>query len=118
MGEPFVKRACGTGPVTWYGSRAGEDRFAGFLAGAGVRAAARSGVKLERPQRKRPVRARVRTNELEAGKRRPTIGSEEPACGYGLAGVGVCWGWLAGWCAGRRSGLTSTHSAPAREGRV
>jgi len=34
------------------------------------------GVKLERPQR-RAWQARARTNELDAGKRRPTIGSEE-----------------------------------------
>ena len=39
------------------------------------------GVQLERPQ---PVRnERARTNELDAGKRRPIIGSEEEAfCGW------------------------------------
>jgi hypothetical protein len=45
-----------------------------FLAAAGVCCRA-GGVKLERPQRA-PLGA-ARTNELEAGERRPMIGSEE-----------------------------------------
>ena len=64
-----------------------------FLAGAVFRAVARSGVKLERPQAVAPVRARARTNELEAGKRRPTIGSEES--------LGGLWLWVARRCVGR-----------------
>jgi hypothetical protein len=46
-----------------------------FLVAAGLCRRA-GGVKLERPQR-RAWQARARTNELDAGKRRPTIGSEE-----------------------------------------
>ena len=59
-----------------------------FLAGAVFRVAVRPRVKLERPQRERPSGARARTNELEAGKRRPMIGSEEMpgACRGGLPG--------------------------------
>jgi hypothetical protein len=45
-----------------------------------------AGVKLERPQRERPFGARARTNELDAGKRWPMIGSEERACRLWLPG--------------------------------
>jgi hypothetical protein len=56
-------------------------------------------------------RVTARTNELDAGKRRPMIGSEEK-----LSGIWGCRG-RAGWvvapgCAGWRSGLTCTHPAP------
>jgi hypothetical protein len=53
-----------------------------------------------------PIRARARTNELEAGKRRPAIGNEE--------GPGACRGGLPGDAQAGGVGLTSTHSAPAR----
>jgi hypothetical protein len=57
-------------------------------------------------------RAAARTNELDAGKWRPIIGSgEEPP---GLAAVGGSLAGPPGAC-GRRSGLTCTHSAPAGE---
>ena len=75
------------------------------------RAAARPQVKLERPQRQAPVRARARTNELDVRKRRPMIAGEESLClvvdaGQGLLGLVPGWGAQV-W----RSGLTSTHSA-------
>ena len=35
-----------------------------------------------------PGRARARTNELDAGERRPMIGSEEEPAGCGVAGLG------------------------------
>src|SRR5258708_4482665 len=40
------------------------------------------------------------------------IGSEEEPAGYGVAGAGVAGVVPGGVCAGRRSGLTSTHPAP------
>ena len=64
----------------------------GFLAGAGFRAAARPWVKLERPQPVAPVRARARTNELDASKRWPMIAGEESLPGCGLPWTGVRWG--------------------------
>ncbi len=63
-----------------------------------------------------PVRARARTNELDAGERGPMIGSEERACWlWGSKGRGPVAG-SRDVCAGRRSDLTSTHPAPARAG--
>src|SRR5262249_37137010 len=57
-----------------------------------------------------PVRARARTNELDAGERWPMIAGEESPLGCGLPGTGG--GWLPGGGARvRRGGLTSTHSA-------
>jgi len=81
-----------------------------FLAAAVFRAVARSGVKLERPQRERPFGARARTNELDAGKRRPMIeGEEQPASWLWLPGRGVCWGVGLRSCVAWRSG---SHSHP------
>jgi hypothetical protein len=48
-------------------------------------------VKLERPQRQAPVRARARANELDVRKRRPMIAGEESLCLVVDAGQG-CWG--------------------------
>src|SRR6266536_4507951 len=47
-----------------------------------------------------PVRARARTNELDAGKRRPMIGGEEEPAGLWLRGRGVSLGGSPGACAG------------------
>jgi len=52
-------------------------------------------------------RAAARTNELDAGKRREILKSEEGPVAVGLSGV-VCWFPVRGW----RSGLASTHPAP------
>jgi hypothetical protein len=57
-----------------------------------VRAAAGPRVKLERPQPLAPVRALARTDELDAGERRPMITSEESLPGCGLPWAGVRWG--------------------------
>src|SRR5207244_5552382 len=88
MGELFVKRAWGTGPVACCGRRAGDCLLA-FLAGAVFRAVARVRGQAGAPAALAPVRARARTNELEAGQRRPMIGSEEGR--LAVAGCqGVC----------------------------
>jgi hypothetical protein len=84
------------GVVGWPGdllrSSGWVDCLLAFFAGAGFRAAARPRVKLERPQPVAPVRARARTNELDAGKRRPMIGGEEePACRLRGCRGGVRW---------------------------
>ena len=52
-------------------------------------------------------REAARTNELDAGKRRKILKSEEGPVAVGLSGV-ACWFPVRGW----RSGLTSTHPAP------
>ena len=52
-------------------------------------------------------RAAARTNELDAGKRRKIVESEEGSFRGWLVGV-ACWFPELGW----RSGLTSTHPAP------
>jgi hypothetical protein len=86
MGEPHVK-----GVVGWPGGLLWSSGWVGLFSWLfsqlpGFRAAARSGVKLERPQPVAPVRARARTNELDVGKRRPTIGGEEEPAGLWLPG--------------------------------
>ncbi len=58
-----------------------------------------------------PVRALARTNELDAGKRRPMIVGEEQSAGYGaglggLAGLALRVGFV-----GRRSGSINSTSA-------
>jgi hypothetical protein len=58
-------------------------------------------------------RAAARTNELDAGKRREILESEEGPVAVGLSGV-VCWFPVRGG----RSGLTSTHPAPPWCGRL
>jgi hypothetical protein len=58
-----------------------------------------SGVQLERPQPLAPVRARARTNELDAGERRPMIAS-----GESLPGCGLLWAGFAGVLASRAVG--------------
>src|SRR6266516_7669258 len=55
-----------------------------FLAAAGFRAAAPVRGQAGAPAAGAPVRARARTNELDAGKRRPMIASEESLLGCGL----------------------------------
>jgi hypothetical protein len=57
-----------------------------------------------------PVRARARTNELDASKRWPMIeGEEQPASWLWLPGQGVCWGGGFRSCVAWRSG---SHSHP------
>jgi hypothetical protein len=59
-----------------------------------------------------PGKAPARTNELDVGKRRPMIGSEESACWLrGL--LGRCRWLVPPGARGWRSGLTCTHPAPA-----
>jgi hypothetical protein len=71
------------GDLMW--RRAGGDCIPGFPRRCRV-SCRRAGVgQAGAPAASAPVRAR--TNELDAGKRRPTIGSEEkPTCGCGLPG--------------------------------
>jgi hypothetical protein len=79
---------------------------AGFPRSCWFRAGARPRVKLERPQPLAPVRALARTNELDAGKGRPMIASEESLPGLWLAVGGGslrCWPPVVGARA-RRSG--------------
>lgn len=64
------------------------------------------------PAARAPGRAPARTNELDVGKRRPMIGSEESGCWLAGAGV-VPVGLVPGGVRGRRSGLTCTHPASA-----
>ncbi len=67
------------------------------------------GVQLERPQ---PVRnERARTYELDADERRRIMGREDDRVGFWVGGLGVVR--APGRLRGGRSGLTSTHSAPA-----
>ncbi len=66
---------------------------------------------------KRPLGRPARTNELDAGKRRPAMGARKiPACwlwGCGAGSVGTAvLGWGRTWVSG--VGLTSTHSAACR----
>jgi len=110
MGEFFVKRAWEIGPVTCCGRRAGGDCIAGFPRRCRVWCRCVVRGQAGAPAAVASVRARARTNELEAGKRRPRIGSEEKPGGL--------WVWVARGAWVRRSSLTSTHSAPARRGRV
>ncbi|MGE5285723.1 MAG: hypothetical protein ACM3ML_00670 [Micromonosporaceae bacterium] len=70
------------GDLLW---SAGLTVVLAFLAAARFRSAARPWVRLERPQRERPAGRGGRTNELDAGKRRPMIGA-----GKSLLVVG-CW---------------------------
>jgi len=60
------------------------------------------------------VRARARTNELDAGKRWPMIGGEEKPAGLWLRGRGFAR-WFPG-CVRRSggAGLTATNSAARR----
>jgi hypothetical protein len=53
-----------------------------------------------------PVRARARTNELDAGKRRPMIGGEEEPAGLWLRGRGGFARWFPG-CVRRSGGVVS-----------
>ena len=104
MGELFVKRACGIGPVTCCGRRAGGTVLLAFLAGARVSCRRAVRGQAGAPAAAAPVRARARTNELEAaasGGRRS--GARKADLRLRVAsGAWVC-----------RVGLTSTHSAPA-----
>ena len=65
-GELFVKRACGIGPVTCCGRRAGGTVLLAFLAGARVSCRRAVRGQAGAPAAAAPVRARARTNELEA----------------------------------------------------
>jgi hypothetical protein len=57
--------------------------FRWFPAWLPISAAARPRVKLERPQPVSARQSRARTNELDPGKRRLMIASEEEPAGYG-----------------------------------
>ena len=113
-GNSLSRERAEIGPVTCCGRRAGGDCFAGFP--RRCRVSCRRAVRGQAgvPAAVAPVRARARTNELDAGERRPMIGGGEQPAGL----------WLPGRVAGsgpevRGSGgvgLTSTHSA-ARAGR-
>ena len=107
MGEIFVKRAWGIGPVACCAVGLAGLYCWPFLAGAVFRAAARAVGQAGAPAAVAPVRARARTNELDAGTRWPRIGGEErSACGCGLPGG----------CGVRRSG-SHIHPFGARPGR-
>jgi hypothetical protein len=88
MGEIFVKRAWGIGPVTWCGRRAGGTVLLAFPRRCRVSCRRAAVGQAGAPAAVAPLRARARTNELDAGKRGPRIGGEErSACGCGLPGV-------------------------------
>jgi len=92
MGEVFVKRAWWAGPVTGCGRRAGGDCCAGFPRRCRVSCRRAAVGQAGAPAAVAPVRAWARTNELDAGERRPMIGGEEqPASRLWLPGRG-CWG--------------------------
>jgi len=87
MGELFVKRAWGIGPVTCCGRRAGGTVLPAFPRRCRVSCRCAVRGQAGAPAAVAPVRARAKTNELEAGKRRPRIGSEES--------LGGLWLWVA-----------------------
>jgi len=111
MGALVVKWACWIDPVTCSLGPPGWGRDCG----CGFPRRCRFVPSRGRGQAGAPVaprlQARARTNELDAGKRRPMIGSEGR-----LPGVWLCGGRWAGLPRSRvggRSGLTCTHPAPA-----
>jgi hypothetical protein len=110
---------CQEGVGNWPGDllcrRAGGTVLLAFLAGAVFRAGAPAWGQAGAPAAVAPVRARARTNELDAGERRPMIGGEErPASRLWLPGRGLL-GWVSGVVRPGGVGLTATHSA-ARAG--
>jgi hypothetical protein len=98
IGVPTVKRVWQIHPVTlpavaW----AGRDCDVGFSSSLRFCAVARTGVKLERPQRRAGRRGR-RTNELDAVKRRPMMRSgEEPFPGVEVCTEGRWLGFPRAW---------------------
>jgi hypothetical protein len=86
-----------------------------FLVGAGFRAVAWSGVQLGRPEPWRPEGVAT-TNELDAGERRPMIGSGEEPCWLSVAGgVRGSSGWLPGM-SGWSGHLTPIRRLPGLAG--
>src|SRR5690242_17703681 len=118
MGELFVKRAWGVGPVTCCGRRAGGTVLLAFP--RRCRLSCRCAVRGQAgaPGAVAPVGARARTSELEAGKRRPMIGGEESRGGLWLRVAGGCAGpaeWSHvhpfGACPGGRVAMTVPSGA-------
>src|SRR5215472_7629093 len=85
MGNPFVNRAQLASPVTCFGLP-GRPIVLAFLAAAGLVPPSRPGGQAGAPAAVAPVRARARTNELDACKRRPIMGARTGLPGY----VAVC----------------------------
>jgi hypothetical protein len=88
---------CQEGVVGWPGDRVWpsglRDCCAGFPRRCRVSCRRAAVGQAGAPAAVAPVRARARTNELDAGKRRPMIGGEErPASAVMVAGAGGCRG--------------------------
>jgi hypothetical protein len=110
---------CQEGVGNWPGDllcrRAGGDCIAGFPRRCRVSCRRAVWGQAGTPAAVAPVRARARTNELDAGERRPMIGGEErPASRLWLPGRGLP-GWVSGVVRPGGVGLTATHPA-ARAG--
>ena len=114
-GGNLRQESAGNWPGDLLCRRAGGDCSAGFPRRCRVSCRRAVWGQAGAPAAVAPVRARARTNELDAGERRPMIGDEErPASRLWLPGRGLL-GWVSGVVRPGGVGLTATHSA-ARAG--
>jgi hypothetical protein len=113
IGALPVNRACWTDLVTCSSAAGlgGGDCGCGFSSSLPVCAVA-PGRPQGRSSSPAPAGAALRANDLEAGKRRPMMRSEEqPPAGWRVKGGR--WAGVPAILRGRRSGLTCTHPAAA-----
>jgi hypothetical protein len=128
-GGNLCQESAGNWPGDLLCRRAGGDCIAGFPRRCRVSCRRAAVGQAGAPAAVAPVRARARTNELDAGERRPMIGGgEQPASRFMVAWAGFAWGGspelcgLAEWISqppirppGRAGAMTMSSGARAAQ---